>query len=245
MADAPIVYKKLEPSQIAFVKTRIDSPDEIPPIFERLRAACGDAVCDDALVIFHGGAVKDGYLIEAAFPVTRPGETNEVHARALEAAQALTLLHHGPHQSIRETVLKVYDYLDKHAWTTSLFRREIYRVLDSVAPENSVTEVQVILHEWDHLFAEGVEKVFGAEARQKLMLGIESITPQSSFDDYTTWIQGVIERLDTLTDDNEKRCLVVSHCAHVFPEERIDQCTLSIPLPLELAGECSPEHEKG
>ena len=45
-------------------------------------------------------------------------------------------------------------------------------------PEKNVTEVQVILHEWDRLFAEGAEKVLGAEASQHLMQGIESITPE-------------------------------------------------------------------
>jgi hypothetical protein len=222
MAEAPILCTKLEPILIALIKTRIESRDQIPALFERLRSVCGEAICGEALVVFHGGAVKDGFLVEAAFPVTRPVETGEVHTRTLEAAPALVTLHYGSHQTIRETVLKVYEYLDQHAWTTSLFRCEIYRVLDVALPENNVTEVQIILHEWDRLFAEGAEQVFGAEARQNLMQGIESITPDSSFDDYTTWIQGAIARLDALTDDNQKKCQVVSHCAHVFPQERID-----------------------
>jgi hypothetical protein len=132
------------------------------------------------------------------------------------------MFHYGPHQAIRETVLKVYDYLDKHAWTTSLFRREIYRVLDFTRPEMNVTEVQVILHEWDRLLAADSEKLLGADARQQLMQGIESITPESSFAEYTSWIQKAIARLDALTSDNEKKCLLVSCCAHVFPLERID-----------------------
>ena len=222
MEDCAITYRKLEPSQIAFLKIPIDTRDQIPPLFDRLRAICGEAICGDALAIFHGGAVKDGSLIEAAFPVTRAVETGEVHTRTLEAAPALTILHYGKHQTIRETVQKVYGYLGQHAWTTSLFRREIYRFLDSTQPENDITEVQVILHEWDRLFAEGAETVLGAEARQQLMQGIESITPGSSFAEYTGWIQGAIARLDELTDDNEKKCQVVSHCAHVFPQERIN-----------------------
>jgi hypothetical protein len=222
MADSPIYYKKLEPSQIAFIKTRIDTRDEIPPLLDRLRLICGNAICGDSLVIFHGGAVKGGHLVEVAYPVKRPVETSEVHTRTLEAASALIMLHYGAHQAIRETVLKVYDYLDKHAWTTSLFRREIYQVLDSLIPENNVTEVQVILHEWDRLFAEGTEEVLGVKARQQLMQGIEAITPESSSDDYTAWIRGAVARLDALTGDREKKCLLVSHCAHVFPQERID-----------------------
>lgn len=222
MTENPIIYKRIEPVQIAFIKTRIAGRDEIPAVFGRLRAACGEAIGGDPLVIFHGGAVKDGYLIEAAFPVTKTIETDEVQTRMLEAAPALTMVHHGPHTTIRETVLKVIDYLGQHAWTTSLFRREVYRVLDPLQPENNVSEVQVILHEWERLFAEGAEKVLGAQARERLMQGVESITPNSSFEDYTAWIQGAIERLDALTDDPEKKCLVVSHCAHVFPQERID-----------------------
>ncbi len=206
MNTNPILYKKIEPMQVAYIKTSIVSRDQIPALFDRLRLACGDAICGPAMVIFHGGAVKEGFLIEAA--------------------PALALLHYGAHQTIRETVLKVYDYLDQHAWTTSLFRREIYPVLDPLHPENNVTEVQVILHEWERLLAEGAEKVLGVEARQRLMQGIESITPESSFDDYTAWIQGAIERLDALTGDEEKKCQVVSHCAHVFPQERIDHLRL-------------------
>jgi hypothetical protein len=222
MTNNPILYKKLEPILIAFIKIRIDSRDQIPLLIERVKAICGEAVCDAPLVIFHGGAVKDGYLVEIACPVSRPVETGEVHSRILESAPALTMLHFGPHNTIRETVLKVYDYLNVHAWTTALFRREIFRVLDPAAPDKNVTEVQVILHEWEHLFAEGAEKILGVQARQRLMLGIESITPETSFDDYAAWIRAAIERLDMLTGDEQKKCLVVSHCAHVFPQERID-----------------------
>jgi effector-binding domain-containing protein len=223
MNPNPVLYKRLDAVQIACLKTRIDTRDQIPPLFERLRLACGEAIAGDALVIFHGGAVKDGFLIEAAFPVNQPVQSAEIHTHTLEAAPALIMFHAGAHKTMRETVLKIYEYMEQHAWTTSLFRREIYRVLDAEQPENNRTEVQVILHEWDRLLAEGAEKVLGAEARRRLMQGVESITPASSFEDYTNWIQGAMQRLDALTDDEEKKCLVVSHCAHVFPQERIDR----------------------
>ncbi len=222
MPENPILYKHLDALQIAFIKTRIETRDQIPPLLERLREVCGEASCGSGMVIFHSGAVKDGFLIEAALPVSRAVESGEVHTRTLEATPALTLLHYGPHKTIRETVLKMYEYLDQHAWTTTLFRREIYRNVDAADPEKNVSEVQVILHEWDRLLAEGAEKVLGAEARRALMQGIESITPASSFEEYTAWIQGAMERLDALTQDEEKKCQVVSCSAHVFPQERID-----------------------
>ena len=222
MNHPPITYKRLEPSLIAFIKTHLDSRDEILPLFDHLRQVCGDAIRGDAVVIFHGGAVKDGFLIEAAFPVAHRIEIDGIHTRTLEAASVLTSLHYGEHTSIRQTVLKVYDYLEKRAWTTSLIRREVYRVVNPAEPEQNITEVQVVLHEWDRLLAEGVEKVLGAEARREIMQGAESITPFTSFQDYTAWIQGAINRLDELTDDKAQKCQAVSHCAHVFPQERIE-----------------------
>ncbi len=222
MPDGPIIYKKLAPVQIAYIKTQVDTRDQIPSLFDRLRAVCGEAIRGSATAIFHGGAVKDGFLIEAAFPVTDPVEKGDIHSRILEAAPALIMLHHGPHQAIRDSVRKIYDYLDAHAWTTALFRREVYQVIDPVEPQNNVTELQVILHMWDRLFAESAEKTLGITACRQLMQGIESITPGSSFEAYTSWIQGAISRLDALTDDGEAKYQVLSRCAHVFPQERID-----------------------
>ncbi|MBN2549823.1 MAG: hypothetical protein JXB15_11735 [Anaerolineales bacterium] len=222
MSEPLIQYRRLSPIQIASIKARIGRRDEIIPLLERLQAACGDLVDGDVQVIFHGGAVKDGFLVEVALPVRQPIEAGDIHTRMLEDAPALTMLHHGPHQSIRETVLKIYDYLNEHAWTTSLFRREVYRVLDPAAPENNLTEVQLILHEWERLLAEGAEKLLGKEACRYLMQGAENISSGTSFAEYTTWIEGAINRLDSYTENEEIKCLVVSHCAHVFPAERIE-----------------------
>jgi len=234
VTDRPIVHQVIEPYLIAFLLARIDTRDQILPLFDRLRAACGESACGDPMVIFHGGAVKDGHLIEAALPVTRRVEVGEVQTRLLEAAPALTTLHDGAHASIRDTVLRMYDHLRRHAGTTSLFRREIYRVLDPVRPEKNLTEVQVILHEWDRLLAHGAESVLGPEARERLMQGIESIEPDSSFAEYTAWIRGAMERLDALTDDREVKCQVVSHCAHLFPQERIDHLRAVYQRRMEL-----------
>jgi effector-binding domain-containing protein len=226
MVNSQILYRKLEPAQIAFIKTRIDNRDQIPSLLDRLGEICGDAVCGDGLVVFHGGALKDGFLVEIGFPVAGLVETDEVHTRMLEAVPALIMLHHGPHQAIRETILKIYEYLAQHAWTTSLLRREIYHILDRKQPEKNVTEIQVVLHEWDRLFAESAEDMLGAASCQILTQEKRSITAESSFREYTDWIQGAIARLDTMVDDNEKKCQIVSNCAHVFPQERIEHLRL-------------------
>ncbi len=220
--DNPIIYKRLEPVLIAGIKTRVENRDQILPILDHLRQECRDFICDDPMIILYSGAVRDGILVEAAFPVSHPVETDEIHSRLLDSAPALVHVHIGSHQSIRNSVLKIYEYLDQHAWTTSLIRREIYREIHPDEPDQNVTEVQVILHEWDCLLGEGVEHVLGREARQTVMQGADGITPATTFQEYVDWIRGAMDRLDSLTNDDEKKCRAVSHCAHVFPQERID-----------------------
>jgi len=221
MPGNPVTYQRLPPQQVAFIAARIDRREEIPPLLERLKAGCCEFIQGEAMAIFHGGAVKEGFLIDAAYPVSRLVESGEIHTRTLEAVPALSMLHQGSHDTIRETILKIHSHLSQHALTTSLFRREIYRVFNVNHPEENITEVQMVLHEWDRLLAEGAQAVLGDEARIHVMQGIEFISPESSFSEYAAWIQGAMGRLDALTGDSEKKCQMVSHCAHRFPEERI------------------------
>lgn len=206
--------------QVASIKAVIEKRADVLPLFEPLHLACGDAICGPAMVVYHYGAVKDGLLVEVAFPVSRLVETERVHTRQLEAARAWTLVHHGSQETIRETTSKVIEHGRAHAGAAGGLR-EVYLALHLDNPEQNVTEVQLVKHEWDRLLAEGVENTLGAAARQQVMEGVEEIRPASSIDAYTEWIRGAMERLDSLTDDPEEKYQCLSGCAHVFSDERI------------------------
>ncbi len=221
MTGEMISYKTTEPILIASRKLHVENREELLPVFDLLRRSCQEDICGPAMAIIHGGAVPSGLIVEVAFPVRQPVTADGVRTYTLEPVRVLSIVHRGSHQTIRETVLKLYDYLDRHAWTTSLLRREIYLSLDPSAPQKNETEIQVMLHEWEQFLAEGVEKVLGAEARQKVMEGSEKIRPESSNVMYQEWIRSAMDRLDSLTADPEKKYQIVSCCAHVFPEERI------------------------
>jgi effector-binding domain-containing protein len=223
MTDQTISYKTMEAMLIASIKVHVEKREELLPVFDHLRLLCKDNICGPEMAIIHGGAAQSGLIVEVAFPVHQSVIADEVQSYSLESARVLSMIHNGPHQTIRETVLKIYDYLDQHAWTTSLLRREIYLSLVPDAPEKNETEVQVVLHEWEQFLAQGVEQILGAEAKQKVMEGSEQINPESSGVMYREWIRGAMDRLDSLTDDPEKKYQIVSCCAHVFPEERITQ----------------------
>lgn len=220
MSARNIVHKEIEPIQIACIKTVIEKRAGIFPLFAPLRRACGEAICGPPMAVYHHGAVQTGFLVEAAFPVSRPVETDEVYTRQLEGARATTLTHRGAHEIIRETVSQLFEYARAHAGAAG-GQREIYLTLDLDRPDQNVTEIQLIRHEWDCLLAEGVEKTLGPAAREQVMAGIERITPESSLETYTEWIRGAMDRLDALTDDPTQKYQIVSCCAHVFPGERI------------------------
>jgi len=222
MAEKIVIHKQIEPILVAAIETIIQKRAEILPLFEPLRQACGEAICGPAMVIQHYGAVKDGFLIEVAFPVNRPVETGQVHTRLLEARRAWTIVHHGSPATLRDTTGKIFEYIRAHAGTVGGGVREIYLSIDPDHPEEDVIEVQVLRHEWDQHLADGVEQILGPSARKQVMAGIEAITDESSAEAYREWIHGAMRRIDTLTDDAVKKYKIISCCAHVFPQERID-----------------------
>jgi effector-binding domain-containing protein len=218
-----VMHKTVGGEQIASIKTVIQKRAEILPIFEPLRQACGDAISGPAIAILYYGSVKDGLLVEAAYPVSRLVESGDVHTRVLEPRKAWTTIHTGPHETMRETTIKIYEYVNSHAGTIGGGTREVYLDLDPANPQVNRTEVQVLDHEWDARLGRSVEEVLGPEARQQVMVGIESITTESSAEMYRDWIHTAMSRIDELTSDPEKKYKIVSCCAHVFPQYRIDR----------------------
>jgi effector-binding domain-containing protein len=220
VSSEPIVHKEIEAMQVACIKAVVESRAEILPLFEPLRQVCGDAICGPPMAILHFGAVKDGFLVESAYPVSRPVESGQVYTLQLEGARAWTLVHRGPHKTIRETTTRLIEYVRTRAGTLAR-QREVYLVLDPDDPQQNLTEVHLVKHEWDRLLAGAVEANLGARARQMVMDGIDQIGPESSQEVYAEWVRGAMDALDSLTRDPEDKYRVLSCCAHVFPEERI------------------------
>jgi effector-binding domain-containing protein len=222
MSTPSICFKAMDALWIASIETVIQKRADILPLFEPLYDTCGDAVCGPAMALISYGAVKDGLLVEVAYPVSRPVEIGEVRTRLLPARQAWTAEHHGPHDTLRETARAIVHHVEAHAGTIGGGVREIYHVVDRKHPENNVTEVQVMDHEWDRRLAEGVDRVLGPRARQQVMAGIERLTPDSPAGAYRDWIHTAMRRLDALTDDPIEKYQTVSCAAHVFPPHRIE-----------------------
>lgn len=224
MADRPTIdYMPVGALQIASSDAIIQTRADIVPLFEPLRDTCRDAVCGPGMALIHYGAVKDGLLVEVAYPVSRLVEIGQVRTRLLPACRAWTAEHHGSHDTMRETTRAIVQHVEAHAGTIGGGVREIYHVVDLEHPENNVTEVQALDHEWDRRLSEGVDRVLGPQARQQVMAGIERLTPGSPAGAYRDWIHTAMRRIDSLTDDPAEKYQMVSCAAHVFPPHRIER----------------------
>jgi hypothetical protein len=53
MSATDVVHKEIEAMQIACIKTVVEKREEILPLFEPLRQACGDAICGSAMAVYH------------------------------------------------------------------------------------------------------------------------------------------------------------------------------------------------
>ena len=222
MDTLTVIHKEVGGNQIASLLSIIAKRADIPPLLEKLAQVCGDAISGPAMTIFHYGSVKDGLLVEVAYPVDRTVETSEVHTRLLEKRKAWTHIHNGAHDTNRLATLEIYQYLESHAGTIGGGTREIYLQVDPLHPENCVTEIQVLDHEWTERLSQGVATVLGEEARQHVMQGVETIRVDDSAEAYHQWIHSAMSRIDSLTGDPAQKYGIVSCAAHVFPQYRID-----------------------
>ena len=222
MVQLSVVHKEVGGTQVASLQTIISKRADIPPLLEKLTGICGDAICGPAMTIFHYGSVKDGILVEMAYPVDRSVETSEVHTRLLEKRKAWTTVHRGAWDTNRAATLELYQYIETHAGTIGGGTREIYLEVDPVQPENCVTEIQVLDHEWTARFSRGAADVLGEAACRHVMRGSETIGVDDSAEKYHRWIHSAVHRLDSLTDDPLQKFKIVSCAAHVFPQYRID-----------------------
>jgi len=217
-----ILYKRVDDQLVAGVRYR-GEPSGLGSIFESVGQQCGEYICGPSFIVTHyGTGVKVGIDVDVCFPVSQPVETGDVHSWIIEGGEVLSLLHCGPYDGLGESYGKLYDYLGKHGLISQLVGREVYLEYNADNPEENVTELQAFLHKWEDLLAESAGRVLGEDARAEVVQGIDALSPHSSLDNRVRWVNAAMGRLDERTDEMQK-FEVLSPCADIFPQERIDR----------------------
>jgi hypothetical protein len=132
--------------------------------------------------------------------------------------QVLSLVHTGPVESLRDSLLKLYGFASEHGVISDEFRQEVY--LDADNPEGNQIELHFVIHDWNGLLDRNLTRVLGEESRQEVMTGSEALSVGSSIPERFEWTKGMVQKLDTMADDDQ-RYEIFSRCAHVFPKSQI------------------------
>lgn len=214
-----IIHRKTDEMLIASIHFRGERKD-VAPQLEKLFQVCKEYMCGHALAVYDYGVYTGSVDIEVCFPVREPVETNEVTSRMLESVEVLSLIHHGPYETLRESYQKLYSCFSAHGIVATNLAREVYLESDPEHPEKNVTEIQAVLHKWDDRLAQNTERVLGENARKKIMQNRELFTLESSIEERAQWIKAAMEQLDALAN-NEQKFDILSRCAHDFSEKRI------------------------
>ncbi len=222
LAALEIAHFRTAPQLIATLRTLIKTRAEVPPYLAQAAAALDDAICGPGLMVYHLGTGTDGFDVEIGFPVARQVAVDGLMCRELEQVEVLAVTHHGPLETLRQTYSKIYDYMGAHGLPGALFAREIYHHLDAAQPETCIVEFQIVLHDWNERFAANVERVLGAEAREEILAGAPLPDVHATMAERLAQLNVVAGRLNARADDFQ-RYDIVSSCAHVFPQERIDR----------------------
>lgn len=159
----------------------------------------------------------EGYDVEIGFPVNKVFENERISTRKIPPMQVLSVTHTGPLAELSKSHAAIREYFHEHGLISDEFRREEY--CDWKNTESGI-EIQYVLHDWNGLFGDHVERVLGGEVKAEIMKGSETLNIQSSTADRFCWAKGAMEKLDVSANADEKFD-IVSSCAHVFPKTQL------------------------
>jgi effector-binding domain-containing protein len=222
LQEVGIRHKKLDDTLAATIRFNPKERKELQAAVDELRQHIpSEFVTGPAFCIFRFvSSVREGFDAEVGFPVAQAVQSGRIETRVIPAVEVLSLVHRGPAEPLGETYRKLYGGASAQGIISDEFAREVYADAGDLA--GGETEVQFVIHDWNRLLGENLERVLGAQARRAVMEGSDALTLESPLEERFRWVKGAMERLDGLADEHE-RYDIVSSCAHVFPRDPIEK----------------------
>jgi effector-binding domain-containing protein len=117
-------------------------PDRFSAHFDDLRAAGGDTVCGNPIILFHDDhQYEDEMDVECCLPVSREIIGSAITCHELRGARAVSVTYEGPSSGIWKAYQKIIDYLNDRNLAIQSPSREV--ILNST-PDNSIEENPII-----------------------------------------------------------------------------------------------------
>ncbi len=218
--DEKVMYKVLD--EILVARTRIHGQvGDLSEVFTNLKTITGEFATGSPLVIHHWGVSdENGHDMDVCLPIKKEVKGVGIITTILPAEEAMTIFHRGPYSEIGPTYTKVSKYTYERGHPIAESTREVFHQLDPNNPENTIVEIQAILHDWTHRFSTKLETVLGLEAKDEILASMSSLDIDSPAEARQKALCKSLEILESKTND-EQQLDILSHCAHVFPVELI------------------------
>jgi effector-binding domain-containing protein len=213
-------YMTLEEILVAQIRIH-GTVSDLPKVFSELDIIVGDHKVGSPIVVHHWGVSdSDGHDMDVCFPIDVEFETNMISIDMLPAKEAMTLIHRGSYAEIGSSYTKIRLHTYERGLPIAESTREVYHQLDVNAPDETVVEIQTILHDWFDRFNKQVEEVLGPQAKEEVIAPLSTLSIDSTASDRHKALCRSLRLLETKTNEVQQY-VILSHCAHVFPVELI------------------------
>ncbi len=231
-----IEHRSLPETRVATVRFNLRKRADLHEVLDRVRRAIPeDSIAGPAFCIYRFvSSVSEGYDVDAGFPIRGEIEAGDIEVHTLPPMDVLMLMHSGPPSQLGSAYGELFGTASNHGIISDEFCREVFVRDDN--PEGDRMEVQLVIHDWNGLLEQNLDRVLGKEARSAIMSGAENVTLDSSAKERCLWGIGMMARLCEKADDAQTYD-ILSSCAHVFPDEPIRKAHLEYERVREKKGD--------
>ncbi len=230
MSNEELVFatKTIDDMLIASLRFRGEY-EEIPQYFGKLYEQVKPHISGKALCLLHARVPEQGHHLEVCYPVSQALDTEEIKTSILPGGEMLAARLSGPYDSPPAIWEKVFAYFQESDVEIANDPRRLVYLQDGDERRNSAeefeTELQLplFLPRWLDRLAEGLDRLAGESARQRVMEGSDALAADCGARERADWIGGAMERLDAAVADEETRSKIMTGCSHRYPEWRIQE----------------------
>jgi effector-binding domain-containing protein len=218
--EESVEHKVLEETLVAQIRIH-GEVSTLPDAFAKLISIAGAHAAGSPIVIHHWGVSDDdGHDMDVCLPIKTVVKGTGITTTTLPTKDAMTMVHRGPYAQIGNAYTKVSRHTNERGHPIAESTREIFLHLDANHPEDTVVEIQAILHDWTHRFSTKLENVLGSEAKEEILAPMRSLEIDTPSEVRHKALCKALSILESKTND-EQQFDILSHCAHVFPVELI------------------------
>ncbi len=220
-------YKKIAAQLVTSIRFLMHSREEISVKLATLQSLLPtDIINGSPFILYHYGThipkgVRD---VEVGYPISTPVKMHgDMIVRSLLPREVLTILSvdHFSSDYRQKIYQAISAYFQEHGLSMDSAEMQ-FEILHDNDVSGTQVEVQVKIHDWGKKLNTGLVSVFPESKITEVMGNYQDFSILSSHDERVQWVKETLDKLDSIADE-KKRYEIISHCAHHFAQERLDE----------------------